>query len=285
MPLKIKDIDESQAPLLDHLIELRKRLVRCVLALGVAFAVCLYFADPIFEVLVWPLSNSFPEGEGKLIYTKLYEAFFVDIKVALFAAFFVSFPIIANQLWAFVAPRLYAREKRAFLPFLLATPVLFTAGASLAYFFVMPTAFPWFLGFQGEAAGLDIEALPSMDNYLALVMHFILAFGISFLLPVLLLLLNRAGLVTREQFARSRRYVIVGIFIVAAVATPPDVVSQLILAIPLWLLFEGSLLLMRPTKPAEEAKADSSPSPSGQASTEAHVEQAAAPPPPPNPLP
>lgn len=285
MPLKIKDIDESQAPLLDHLIELRKRLIRCVLALGVAFAVCLYFADPIFEVLVWPLSNSFPEGEGKLIYTKLYEAFFVDIKVALFAAFFVSFPIIANQLWAFVAPGLYAREKRAFLPFLLATPVLFTAGASLAYFFVMPTAFPWFLGFQGEAAGLDIEALPSMDNYLALVMHFILAFGISFLLPVLLLLLNRAGLVTREQFARSRRYVIVGIFIVAAVATPPDVVSQLILAIPLWLLFEGSLLLMRPTKPAEEAKADSSPSPSGQASTEAHVEQAAAPSPPPNPLP
>jgi sec-independent protein translocase protein TatC len=255
MALKVKDIDETQAPLLDHLIELRKRLVRCVLALGVAFAVCLYFADPIFAALVWPLANSFPEGEGKLIYTKLYEAFFVDIKVALFAAFFVSFPIIANQLWAFVAPGLYAREKRAFLPFLFATPVLFAAGASLAYFFVMPTAFPWFLGFQGEAAGLDVEALPSMDNYLALVMHFILAFGISFLLPVLLLLLNRAGLVTREQFASSRRYVIVGIFVVAAVATPPDVVSQLILAIPLWLLFEASLLLMQPTrKPPEEGE-------------------------------
>ena len=285
MPLKIKDIDESQAPLLDHLIELRTRLVRCVIALALAFGVCLYFADPIFEVLVWPLANSFPEGEGKLIYTKLYEAFFVDIKVALFAAFLVSFPIIANQLWAFVAPGLYAREKRAFLPFLFATPVLFAAGASLAYFFVMPTAFPWFLGFQGEAAGLDVEALPAMGDYLSLVMHFILAFGISFLLPVLLLLLNRAGLVTREQFARSRRYVIVAIFIVAAVATPPDVVSQLILAIPLIILFEGSLLLMRPTKkPPEEAEAATSSSPAGDSSEVGDVDEAGAPSPPPNPL-
>jgi sec-independent protein translocase protein TatC len=245
MALKLKDIDETQAPLLEHLIELRGRLVRCVLVLGVAFAGCFYFANDIFAILVQPLADAFPAGEGRLVYTKLYEAFFVEIKVALFAAFVVSFPVIANQLWAFVAPGLYAREKKAFLPFLLATPVLFGAGASLAYFVVMPTAFRWFLGFQGETAGLTQEALPAMGDYLSLVMHFILAFGISFLLPVLLLLLNRAGIVTREQLAAARRYVIVGIFVVAAIATPPDVVSQLMLAIPLMVLFEISLLLMR----------------------------------------
>jgi sec-independent protein translocase protein TatC len=258
MPLKVKDIDETQAPLMDHLIELRKRLLRAILALGVAFAVCFYFADQIFEILVRPLAAAFPAGEGRLIYTKLYEAFFVEIKVALFAAIFVSFPIIANQLWAFVAPGLYAREKKAFLPFLLATPVLFIAGASLAYFVVMPTAFRWFIGFEGTTAGIPQEALPAMGDYLDLVMRFILAFGVSFLLPVLLLLLNRAGLVTREQLARGRRFVIVGIFAVAAVITPPDIVSQIILGIPLILLFEGSLLLMRPVgapQPEEPAEA------------------------------
>ena len=262
MPLKVKDIDETQAPLLDHLIELRGRLVRCVLTLAVAFGVCLYFAKPIFALLVQPLADAFPDGEGRLIYTKLYGQFFVELKVALWAAFFVSFPVIANQLWAFIAPGLYAKEKKAFLPFLLATPVLFAAGASLAYFVVMPTAFTWFLGFEGETAGLTQEALPAMGDYLDLVMHFILAFGISFLLPVLLLLLNRAGVVTREQLSKARRYVIVGIFIVAAIATPPDVISQLILAIPLMILFEGSLLLMRPAgkiaaeKAAEQKSAE-----------------------------
>ena len=257
MPLKIRDIDETQAPLLDHLIELRTRLVRCVVVMAAAFAVCLYFAEDIFALLVRPLAGAFAEGQGRLIYTKLYEAFFVEIKVALFAAFLISFPLIANQLWAFVAPGLYAREKRAFLPFLFATPVLFAAGASLAYFVVMPTAFPWFLGFQGDTGGLDLEALPAMGDYLDLVMHFIIAFGASFLLPVLLLLLNRAGLVTREQLSGARRYVVVGVFIVAAVITPPDVISQLVLAIPLLLLFEGSLLLMRPaSKIAEDKAAD-----------------------------
>ena len=244
MAFKIRDIDDSQAPLLDHLIELRGRLVRCVLALGVAFAGSLYFARPIFGFLVRPLEQAFPAGQGKLIYTKLYEAFFVEIKVALFAAFCISFPIIANQLWAFIAPGLYAKEKKAFLPFLFATPVLFAAGASLAYFVVMPTAFKFFLGFAGEAGGLSAEALPAMGDYLDLVMRFILAFGISFLLPVLLLLLNRAGIVSREQLVKSRRYLIVAIFIVAAVATPPDIGSQLMLAVPLLILFEASLILM-----------------------------------------
>jgi sec-independent protein translocase protein TatC len=252
--LKIKDIDESQAPLLDHLIELRTRLLRIVLALIAAFAVCMYFANDIFGFLVRPLTEAFPPGQGKLIYTKLYEAFFVNVKVAMFSAFFICFPIIANQLWAFIAPGLYAKEKRAFLPFLLATPVLFTSGAALAYYVVMPTAFHWFLGFEGERGGLQLEALPGTGDYLTLVMQFILAFGISFLLPVLLLLLNRAGLVSREQLVRARRYVIVGIFIIAAIATPPDVISQLMLAVPLMLLFEGTLLFMRWTEKREAVR-------------------------------
>lgn len=256
MALKVKDLDESQAPLLDHLIELRGRLVRAVAALGIAFAVCFYFADEIFGFLVLPLTAAFPEGQGQLIYTRLYEAFFVEIKVALFAAFFVSFPIIANQLWAFVAPGLYAREKKAFLPFLIATPVLFTLGGSLAYFVVMPLAFTWFLGFQGESGGLESQALPAMGDYLDLVMRFILAFGVSFLLPVLLMLLNRAGLVTRDQLVAARKYVIVAVFVVAAIITPPDPVTQIMLAAPLILLFEGSLVLMRFSEKSDQKRRD-----------------------------
>ena len=270
MVFKISDIDDTQSPLLDHLIELRKRLVRSFLALALAFGVCLYFSSDIFALLVRPLANAFPPGQGKLIYTKLYEAFFVDIKVALFAAFFVSFPVIANQLWAFVAPGLYAKEKKAFLPFLLATPILFIMGASLAYFVVMPTAFKYFLGFQHTTAGLQQQALPAMGDYLDLVMRFIFMFGAAFLLPVLLLLLQRAGLVTRQQLVRARRYVIVIIFIVAAVVTPPDVVSQFLLAIPLLALFEGTLLVMRLSerKAARLAKREPEVAPAEQAPTD-----------------
>lgn len=238
----MNDIDETKAPLLEHLIELRRRLLYCVVALGVAFAICLYFADEIFGFLVRPLAEAFGPGQGRLVYTKLYEAFFVNIKVALFAAFLLAFPVIANQIWLFVAPGLYRNEKKAFLPFLIATPLLFLLGAALAYFVVMPTAFHFFLGFQGHAGGLTQEALPAMGDYLSLVMHFILAFGISFLLPVLLMLLERAGIVTRAQLVGARRYAIVIAFIAAAVLTPPDVVSQLMLAIPLILLYEASLL-------------------------------------------
>ncbi|RJY09037.1 twin-arginine translocase subunit TatC [Aurantiacibacter aquimixticola] len=240
----IKDLDETQQPLLEHLVELRGRLFKAVLALLAAFAVCFYFADRIFGYLVRPLTRAFPEGEGQLIYTQLYGAFFVEIKVALFAAFLFAFPIVANQLWAFVAPGLYAKEKRAFLPFLFATPVLFTLGACLAYFVVMPLAFPWFLSFEGDRGGLQARALPEMGQYLDLVMRFILAFGISFLLPVLLMLLNRAGIVSRAQLVAARKYVIVAVFAVAALITPPDVISQIMLAAPLIVLFEGSLVLM-----------------------------------------
>ena len=213
MAIKFRDIDDSQAPLLDHLIELRQRLLRCVYALVVTFAICFYFSDRIFVILVHPLTQAFPPGQGKLIYAKLYEAFFVNVKVALFAAFLISFPVIANQLWAFVAPGLYAREKKAFLPFLIATPILFSMGACLAYFVVMPAAFHWFLGFQGQKGGLQLEALPGTADYLSLVMHFILGFGISFLLPVLLML-----------------------------------------ALPLVVLFEGTLVVMRVVENKEAAE-------------------------------
>lgn len=258
MVFRVADIDESQAPLLDHLVELRARLVRAFLALGIAFGVCFYFAQEILGFLLQPLLDA---GQDRLIYTKLYGQFFVELKVALFAAFFLAFPIIANQLWAFVAPGLYAREKKAFLPFLLATPVLFTLGGALAYYVVMPTAFVFFLGFEGTQSGVKIDALPNSEDYLSLVMQFIMAFGFSFLLPVLLLLLNVAGIVTRAQLVSARRYMIVVAFVIAAVATPPDVISQLMLAIPLILLFEAALAVMWFTerKKAQEAAGDGAP--------------------------
>ena len=238
----IRDLDDSKAPLMEHLIELRKRLIWSFVALAACFAVCFYFASHIFAFLAQPLVDAFGPGEGRLIYTKLYEAFFVEIRVAFFAAFFLAFPVIASQLWAFVAPGLYAKEKRAFLPFIVATPILFIMGGALAYYVVMPTAFSFFLGFEGNLGGIEQEALPSIGEYLSLVMHFILAFGIAFLLPVLLMLMERAGLVTRDQLKRGRRYAILVAFVIAAVATPPDVLSQLLLAIPLIMLYELSIV-------------------------------------------
>ncbi len=243
----MSELDDSKAPLLDHLIELRRRLVWSILALLVTFGVSFYFVDYIFAILVHPLANAFPAGEGKLVYTKLYEAFFVEVKLSMFAGFFFAFPIIATQIWRFVAPGLYKNEKRAFLPFLMATPVLFVGGAALAYFVVMPTAFEFFLGFQGPTGGLALTALPSTDEYLSLVMQFIFAFGISFQLPILVLLLHRAGIVTYDQLVKARRYMIVVAFVIAAIFTPPDVFSQVMLAVPLILLFEGALLVIKLT--------------------------------------
>jgi sec-independent protein translocase protein TatC len=233
------DIEDSKMPLIDHLIELRRRLLWSVLALAVAFGVCVYFARPILGFLVQPLLAS---GQSKLIYTAIFEAFFVEIKVAFFAASFVSFPVFATQIWRFVAPGLYAKEKNAFLPFLLATPILFTAGAAMAYYMAIPVALNYLLGFGGDVGGVQQEALPGVDNYLNFVMKFIFGFGISFLLPVLLMLLEKAGIVTLQQLKGARRYAIVGSFAVAAVLTPPDVVSQLLLAIPLCILYELALI-------------------------------------------
>ncbi|TAK14093.1 MAG: twin-arginine translocase subunit TatC, partial [Rhizorhabdus sp.] len=221
----MNEIDESRAPLLDHLLELRRRLLMSFAALAVCFGVCLYFARPIFAFLVHPLLAA---GQSKIINTQIFGGFLVEIKIAFFAGMMVSFPIIANQIWQFVAPGLYRNEKRAMLPFLLATPALFIAGASLAYFIAIPMALKFLLGFQGDLNGVQQQALPDVNSYLSFVMQFLFGFGISFLLPVLLMLLERAGIVTRKQLIGARRYAIVGAFAIAAVLTPPDVGSQLL---------------------------------------------------------
>lgn len=240
----MRDIDETKAPLMDHLVELRRRLLWCLAALAVAFFVCLYFARDIFAVLVQPLLAA---GQGRLIYTDVFEAFFVEIKVALFAAMMISFPVIATQLWKFVAPGLYAKEKKAFLPFLLMTPIFFGAGAAFAYFMAMPWALHFLLGYQGDVGGIQQEALPAVGNYLSFSTRFLFGFGVAFLTPVLLMILERAGIVTREQLAKSRRYAIVACAVVSAVLTPPDVVSQLMLLVPLYLLYEFAIIAIRVT--------------------------------------
>ena len=232
-------VDASRAPLMDHLIELRRRMLWSFAAVAAGFAVCLYFAKPIFGFLAQPLLRA---GQGKLIYTQVFEAFFVDVKVAFFSALMLAFPVIATQMWRFVAPGLYANEQRAFLPFLLMTPLLFTLGASLAYFFALPVALQFALSFQGDVGGVEQQALPGIGNYLSFVMRFLFGFGAAFLLPVLLMLLERANIVTRAQLVAGRRYAVVAAFAIAAVLTPPDVVSQLMLAIPLTLLYEASLV-------------------------------------------
>jgi sec-independent protein translocase protein TatC len=241
----MSELDDSKAPLMEHLIELRKRLLTSLVALVVAFGIAFTQSKAIFAFLVQPLVRA--EGPGahtQLIFTKLYEAFFVQVKVAAFAALVIAFPIIANQIWAFVAPGLYKNEKRAFLPFLIMTPVLFTMGAALAYYIVAPISFRFLLGYKIDIAGSGFTqtALPTMDSYLSLIMHFIAGFGISFLLPILLMLLERAGIVTRAQLKAGRRYAIVGAFVVAAVLAPPDVASQCLLAIPLIALYEASII-------------------------------------------
>lgn len=240
----ISDIDDTRAPLLDHLIELRRRLLLSVAAIAVCFGICLYFAKPIFAFLVQPLLRA---GQGRIIYTKLYEAFFTEVKVAFFAAMMLAFPVIASQLWQFIAPGLYRNEKRAFLPFIIMTPVLFLMGAALAYYVAMPVAFHFLLSYQGDLGGIQQEALPAVGDYLSFTMQFIFGFGFAFLLPVLLMLLERAGIVTLDQLKSGRRYAIVGAFALAAVLTPPDVVSQLMLAVPLVALYELALVAIRMT--------------------------------------
>ncbi|RST31804.1 twin-arginine translocase subunit TatC [Sphingomonas ginkgonis] len=240
----MKDIDDSKQPLFEHLVELRRRLFICLAALTLTFFVCMYFAKPIFAVLVQPLLRA---GQGKLIYTDIFEAFFVEVKVAAWAALMLSFPVISTQLWRFVAPGLYAKEKRAFLPFLLMTPFFFIAGASFAYFVAMPWALKFLLGYSGNIGGVQQEALPGVGNYLNFVTRFLFGFGAAFLTPVLLMILERAGIITVEQLQKSRRYAVVIAGAAAAVLTPPDVVSMLLLLVPLYGLYEFAILAIRLT--------------------------------------
>ncbi|GAA4001448.1 twin-arginine translocase subunit TatC [Sphingomonas humi] len=253
----MRDLDDTKAPLFDHLVELRKRLLICIAVLVVAFFISYAFARPIFSVLVQPLKDA---GQSRVIYTDVFEAFWVQVKVALFAALMICFPVIATQIWRFVAPGLYAKEKRAVLPFLLMTPLFFGAGASFAYFLAMPWALHFLLGFQGDIGGINQEALPAVGNYLSFVTRFLFGFGVAFLLPILLMLLERAGIVTGAQLAAKRRYAIVGAVAIAAVLTPPDAVSQLMLAVPLWLLYESSIIAIRLTNwRAAKNKGEASP--------------------------
>lgn len=228
----------------EHLVELRQRLLISIGVLVAVFFACFYFARPIFGVLVGPLMAA---GEGRLIYTDVFEAFFAEVRVAMFASLMICFPVFATQVWRFVAPGLYATEKKAFLPFLLLTPFFFAAGACFAYFLAMPWALHFLLSFEGNIGGVQQEALPGVGNYLSFVTRFLFGFGVAFLLPVVLVLAERVGLVTRAQLAAGRRYAIVAAFAISAVLTPPDVVSQFMLAVPLCLLYEGALIAMRLT--------------------------------------
>jgi sec-independent protein translocase protein TatC len=240
------EIESTKAPLMEHLIELRSRLIKALLAIAVMFVICFYFAGDIYNILAIPYERA-AGPEARLIYTAPQEFFFTKIKVALFGAGFLACPVIFAQIYAFVAPGLYRHERNAFAPYLFATPVFFAAGALLVYFVVMPNLLTFFIGMQQakEPGRAQIELLPKVSEYLSLIMTLIFAFGITFQMPVILTLLGNVGIISSDFLKRQRRYAVVLVFVVAAVLTPPDIFSMLALAVPGMLLYELSIISVR----------------------------------------
>jgi sec-independent protein translocase protein TatC len=255
-------VDAHKMPLLDHLIELRTRLLKSVVALVVAFLICFYFAEPIYGFLTEPLAAILRErrDDPRMIFTALTEVFFTYVKVAFFAGAFISCPIFLTQIWLFVAPGLYKKERKALAPFLVATPVLFFIGGALVYYVIFPLAAKFLIGFEvapGEGA-LPIELEAKVGEYLSLIMKLIFAFGLCFQLPVIMTLLARVGLATSAGMAAKRKYAVVAVFVIAAVLTPPDPISQISLAVPILLLYEISIYMAKlvERKRAEEEDED-----------------------------